>query len=44
MPLSAVRPSQIRTWVARLQAEGMEASYVYRLHSRLSQIMLGRRA
>jgi integrase len=39
MPLSAVRPSQIRTWVARLQAEGMEASYTYRLHSRLSQIM-----
>jgi integrase len=38
MPLSAVRPSQIKTWVARLQAEGMDASYIYRLHSRLSQI------
>src|SRR5271168_4167963 len=24
MPVSAVRPSQIKTWVARLQAEGME--------------------
>ena len=35
----SVRPSQIKTWVARLQAEdGMEASYIYRLHSRLSQI------
>jgi integrase len=39
MQLSALRPSQIKTWVARLQAEdGMEASYIYRLHSRLSQI------
>jgi integrase len=38
LPLSAVRPSQIKTWVARLQADGMEASYIYRLHSRLSQI------
>jgi integrase len=38
MPLSAVRPSQIKTWVARLQAEGLEASYIYRTHSRLSQI------
>jgi integrase len=39
MPLSAVRPSEVKAWVARLQGDGMEASYIYALHSRLSQIM-----
>ncbi|GAB2836360.1 hypothetical protein GCM10027176_45880 [Actinoallomurus bryophytorum] len=49
LPLSAVRPSQIRSWTARLRAEGrtlrsgekqpLADSYVYALHSRLSQIM-----
>ena len=39
MPLSAVRPSQVKAWVAKLQASEFEASYVYALHSRLSQIM-----
>jgi integrase len=39
MSLSAVRPSQIKAWVAQLQADGRQASYIYRLHSRLSQIM-----
>lgn len=39
MPLSAVRPSQVKTWVARLQVAGMRPSYVYALHSRLSQIL-----
>jgi integrase len=39
MPLSAVRPSQVKAWVAKLQADEREASYVYALHSRLSQIM-----
>jgi integrase len=38
-PLSAVRPSRIRAWTARLKVEGYEASYIYALHSRLSQIM-----
>jgi integrase len=38
MPLSAVRPSQVKAWTAKLRADGMEASYVYALHSRLSQI------
>ena len=37
--LSAVRPSQVKAWVARLRADGMEASYIYALHSRLSQIL-----
>ncbi len=39
MPLSALRPSQVKAWVARLQAEGQSQNYVYSLHSRLSQIM-----
>lgn len=39
MPLSAIRPSEVKTWVARLQARKMEASYVHALHSRLSQIL-----
>jgi integrase len=38
MPLSAVRPSHVRTWTSRLHEEGMAASYVYALHSRLAQI------
>jgi integrase len=39
MPLSAVRPSHVRSWTSRLRAEPLEASYVYALHSRLAQIM-----
>jgi integrase len=39
MPLSAVRPSHVRSWTARLRAEPLEASYVYALHARLAQIM-----
>jgi integrase len=39
MPLSGLRPSQVKAWVARLQAEGLSQNYVYSLHSRLSQIM-----
>ncbi len=38
LPLSALRPSQVKAWVAKLQAEGLSASYVYALHSRLAQI------
>lgn len=39
MPLSAVRPSQVKAWTAKLAAGDMEASYVYALHSPLSQIL-----
>jgi integrase len=39
MPLSAVRPSHVRSWTAWLRADPLEASYVYVLHSRLAQIM-----
>lgn len=35
MPLSGLRPSQVKAWTAKLAAGGMEASYVYALHSRL---------
>lgn len=37
--LSAVRPSMVKSWSARLKADGAAQSYVYRLHGRLSQIM-----
>jgi integrase len=45
MRLSVVRPSHVKAWCARLRTEGAEdggplsASYVYALHSRLSQVM-----
>lgn len=39
IPLTAVRPSEVKAWVARLRAGDVEASYIYALHSRLSQIM-----
>ncbi len=39
MPLSAVRPSHVRAWTAKLRGDGKAASYVYALHSRLAQIM-----
>lgn len=38
VPLSAVRPSDVRAWTAKLQAEDRADSYVYALHSRLSQL------
>lgn len=39
MQLSAVKPSQVKAWTARLKAEGRADSYVYALHARLSQLM-----
>ena len=49
MRLSAVRPSHVKTWTARLRMEGKQssdgtpgplaASYVYACHARLAQIM-----
>jgi hypothetical protein len=38
VPLSAVKPSDVRTWTATLKAEGRADSYIYALHSRLSQL------
>lgn len=37
--LAALKPSQVRSWSVKLKAEGAADSYVYALHSRLSQIM-----
>lgn len=39
LQLGAVRPSHVKTWCSRLAAEGAAQSYVYALHSRLSQIL-----
>lgn len=39
LPLSAVRPSMVKAWTARLKADGFKDSYVYALHSRFSHIM-----
>ncbi|MFJ7207473.1 tyrosine recombinase XerC [Streptomyces sp. NPDC098789] len=39
LPLSAVKPTAVRSWLARLGKEGRKPSYVYALHNRLSQVM-----
>jgi integrase len=39
LPLGQVRPSAVRSWCAKLKADGYGDSYVYALHARLSQIM-----
>ena len=39
MPLSAVCPSHVKGWTAKLRAEGLADSYVYALHARLAQVM-----
>jgi len=39
MQLSEVRPSHIKTWVAKLQRDDFAVAYVYSLHKRLSQIL-----
>lgn len=38
-PLTSIRPSEVKSWVARLTAGGTSASYVYAVHSRLRQIL-----
>lgn len=39
MQLTAVRPSTVKAWTARLAAEGYEPSYVYATYRRLAQVM-----
>jgi integrase len=39
VPLSAIRPSHVKGWVAKLQQVPYQPSYVYALHSRLSQLL-----
>lgn len=38
VPMSAVRPSDVRAWTAALKNEERADSYVYALYSRLSQL------
>lgn len=37
--LATIRPSDVKSWISKLQGEGRAPSYVYALHSRLRQIM-----
>jgi integrase len=39
LPLAAVRPSMVRTWIAKLQKSGYSVAYVSQLHGRLSQLL-----
>lgn len=36
--LDSIRPSDVKAWTVRLQAEGRADSYVYALHARLAQV------
>ena len=38
-PIGSLRPSQVKSWITRLQSEELKASYIYALYSRLAQIM-----
>lgn len=38
-PLSAVKPSAVKGWTAKLKADGYADSTVYAMHRRLSQVM-----
>jgi len=38
-PIGSLRPSQVKSWITRLQSEELKTSYIYALHSRLAQIM-----
>ncbi len=39
MQLAEIRPSAVKAWTSKLKAQGFADSYVYALHSRLSQIL-----
>ncbi|HXW87904.1 MAG TPA: hypothetical protein VEJ42_06565 [Streptosporangiaceae bacterium] len=39
MPLSTVRPSQVRSFMAKLKQEGLADSFIYAIHARLAHIM-----
>lgn len=36
--LDSIRPSEIKSWTAKLKAEGYAASYIFALHSRMAQL------
>ncbi|MFF6946142.1 tyrosine-type recombinase/integrase [Streptomyces lavendulae] len=39
LPLGGIRPSMVKKWMARLREQGRAPSYLFALHSRLSQVM-----
>lgn len=39
MPLSAIRPSMVKAWIAKLQARDFSPNYVYAVYVRLSQML-----
>lgn len=38
-PIGSVKPSAVKAWLTGLKLEGLSASYIFALHSRLSQVM-----
>lgn len=36
--LSSITPTQVKNWIAKLQKDGLSASYIYALHKRLAQL------
>ena len=39
LSLMAVRPSQVRAWLAKLKAEGLSDGYIRNLHGKLAQLL-----
>lgn len=39
LPLTAVKPSHVKRWTAKMQAEGRAQSYIYATYRRLAQVM-----
>lgn len=39
LPIGSIKPSMVKSWLARLAKEGRKPSYVFALHNRLSQVM-----
>ena len=39
LPLSAVRPSMVKAWTAKMKAEGRATSYIYAVYRRFAQII-----
>lgn len=38
-PLKDIRPSNVKSWLSALKAEGLSDSYIHALHNRLAQVM-----
>ncbi|MEV5131670.1 site-specific integrase [Streptomyces sp. NPDC053705] len=39
LPVGSIKPSMVKSWLARLAKEGRKPSYIFALHNRLSQVM-----